>query len=74
MLDIIVKAGQPILHSEIVKQLAERGYDKKVAYKAISYCQQYKWIEHNLTTGYELRYTDAEMPPVGILGDFVGID
>ncbi len=40
VLDILVKAKRPVLHSGIVKALAARGYDKTAAYQAIARCQR----------------------------------
>lgn len=54
VLDVLVKAGAPLLHTALVRGLAGRGYGKAAAYQAIAGCQRRGWIWHNLTTGYEL--------------------
>lgn len=55
VLDIIVKAGQPVTHSQFIKQLCRsHGYSKETAKAAIVFCQSKGWMEHNLTTGYVL--------------------
>ena len=54
VLDVIVKAGRPILHSQMVKQLARRGQSKEAAKTAIASCQQRGWTAHNLVDGYIL--------------------
>ncbi len=53
-LDILVKVGEPVSHSGIVKALVKRGYDKTEAKQAIARCQKWGWIEHDLRTGYAL--------------------
>ena len=54
VLNVIVRAGQPVLHSQIVIALKERGYNKSAAYAGIGAAQGRGWIEHNLVSGYVL--------------------
>lgn len=54
VLGIIVQAGQPVKHLDIVKALMGQGYDKTSARQAIARCQKWRWIEHDLETGYIL--------------------
>ena len=54
VLDIIVKTGVPVLHSQIVRDMAGRGHGKEAAREAIELCQLRRWIEHDLVDGYEL--------------------
>ena len=52
--DVIIKAGRPVLYSQIVKEMVGRGFGKQAAKEGISHCQGQGWIYHNLVTGYEL--------------------
>ena len=54
VLDILVKAGAPMLHTALVAALAAGGHGKAAVRKAIADAQGRGWIEHNLTTGYVL--------------------
>ena len=54
LLDVLVKADAPMLHSALVAVLAARGHGKAAARGAIAAAQREGWIEHNLTTGYVL--------------------
>jgi len=55
VLNILVTAGEPVLHSQLVKALMERGRTKRAAYAAIADCQSHRWIEHDLVKGYVLK-------------------
>ena len=54
VLAALVQADQPLTHTALLHALAERGHDKETARQAIARCQHWRWIEHNLTTGYVL--------------------
>ena len=54
VLGILAGAGQPVLHSQIVKKMAGRGHGKEAAREAIAACQGRGWIWHNLVSGYVL--------------------
>ena len=54
VLAALVHADQPLTHTALLLALAERGHDKETARQAIARCQHWRWIEHNLTTGYVL--------------------
>ena len=54
VLRVLVEAGRPVLHSQIVKTLMQRGHGKERAKEGIAHCQGKGWIIHNLVTGYIL--------------------
>ena len=54
VLAALVHADQPLTHTALLHALAERGHDPTTARQAIARCQHWRWIEHNLTTGYVL--------------------
>lgn len=52
VLNVLVQAGRPVPHPQIVKVLATQGHSKAAAYAAIASCQGQGWIEHNLVSGF----------------------
>ena len=54
VLAALVHADQPLTHAALLHALTERGHDPITARQAIARCQHWRWIEHNLTTGYVL--------------------
>ena len=54
VLAALVHADLPLTHTALLRALAECGHDPTTARQAIARCQHWRWIEHNLTTGYVL--------------------
>ena len=60
VLDILARAGVPLLHTALANALMGRGYSKAEARMAISDCQGRGWIEHDLVSGYILSGAEEE--------------